>query len=110
MHHRMRHAGAHAGEGLDAPGGAGLRMLAHALHALGAQLGLRWDTFSLGPAASLIGAASASCAACQPVPACLCKHVSSMCLDECRQELCLRGWSVAAVEHRTKCNIAEHGC
>ena len=42
-------------EGLDAPGSAGLSLLAHALHALGGELGLRLDTFSLGPASSIIG-------------------------------------------------------
>jgi hypothetical protein len=50
-----------AEEGLDAPGSTGLRLLAHALHALGAQLGLRLDTFSLGPAASIIGERPCSC-------------------------------------------------
>lgn len=48
----------HTEEGLDAPGSAELRLLAHVLHALGEQLGLRLDTFSLGPVASLIGKAS----------------------------------------------------
>ncbi|KAK9845380.1 hypothetical protein WJX81_005043 [Elliptochloris bilobata] len=41
--------------GLDAPGSAGLRLTAHALVGLGAQLGLRLATFSLGPASRLLG-------------------------------------------------------
>jgi len=42
--------------GLDAPANAGLKLTAHALVGLAGQLGLRLDTFSLGPASRLLGA------------------------------------------------------
>jgi hypothetical protein len=42
--------------GLDAPANAGLKLTAHALAGLAGQLGLRLDTFSLGPASRLLGA------------------------------------------------------
>ena len=47
--------------GLDAPANAGLKLTAHTLVGLATQLGLRLATFSLGPAARLLGAQSHMC-------------------------------------------------
>ena len=57
--------------GLDAPANAGLKLTAHALVGLASQLGLRLATFSLGPAARLLGAQSHMCRCMQGAQQCM---------------------------------------
>lgn len=42
-------------DGLDAPAATGLKLLAHSLLDLASELGVRLDTFSLGPLSNIIG-------------------------------------------------------